>query len=128
MNRYVHFKFAHVQKLECREWHERSLERRRLKLMHMWQLRTMTDKDRLFTDGTIKSRTVGEFVSGKGHCIMTLISARDSAHDFFVKACVAVVVPSLQKWLHEVFLTMLMEQQTVTNPAVIHGLCATTKH
>ena len=25
-------------------------------------------------------------------------------------------------------LTVLMEQQTVTNPAVIHGLCAMTKH
>ena len=25
-------------------------------------------------------------------------------------------------------LTMLMEQKTVTNPAVMHGLCAMTKH
>ena len=32
----------------------------------MW-LRTMTDKARLLTDGTIKSRTVVEFTSGKGH-------------------------------------------------------------
>ena len=29
--------------------------------------------------------------------------------------------------LHEVLLTTLMEQQTVTNSAVIHGLCAMTK-
>jgi len=28
--------------------------------------------------------------------------------------------------LHKVLLTTLMEQQTVTNPAVIHGLCAMT--
>jgi len=29
---------------------------------------------------------------------------------------------------HKVLLTMLMEQQTVTNPAVILDLCAMTKH
>ena len=61
---------------------------------------------------------------------MTLISARDSAHDFIVKfspsVCVAVV--AAEKWLHEVLLTMLMEQETVTNPAVIRGLCAMTDH
>ena len=33
-----------------------------------------------------------------------------------------------EKWMHEVLLTMPMEQQAVTNPAVIHGLCAMTKH
>ena len=31
-----------------------------------------------------------------------------------------------KKWLHEVLLTTFMEQQTVTNSAVIHGLCAMT--
>ena len=46
---------------------ERSLERRRLKLMYAWQLLTMIDKDRLLTDGTVKSRTVVEFASGKAH-------------------------------------------------------------
>jgi len=40
-------------------------EWRRLKLTHAWQLRTMTDKDRLLTDDTVKSRTVVEFTSGK---------------------------------------------------------------
>ena len=32
-----------------------------------------------------------------------------------------------EKWLHKVLLTMPMEQQTVTNSAVFHGLCTTTK-
>ena len=44
------------------------------------RLRTMTDKDRLLTDDTIKSCTVVEFASVKGHRIMTLISSEDSAH------------------------------------------------
>ena len=30
-------------------------------------------------------------------------------------------------WLHEVLLIVLMEQPTVTNPAVVHGLCAMTE-
>ena len=63
---------------------------------------------------------------------MTLISVRDSAHDFIVKfspSMYVAVVPSLTgKWLHKGLLTMLMEQQTVTNPAVIHDFCAMTKH
>ena len=33
---------------------------------------------------------------------------------------------SVEKWLHKV--TMLMEQQTLSNSAVICGLCAMTKH
>ena len=59
---------------------------------------------------------------------MTLISARDSAHDFIVKFSPSMgvaIVASLT--VHEVLLTMLIEQQTVKNPAVIHGLCAMTK-
>ena len=48
-------------------WCERSLEQRQLKLMHTWQLRTVTDKGRLLTDGTVKSRTVVGFTAGKGH-------------------------------------------------------------
>ena len=32
----------------------------------MW-LQAMTDKGRLLTDGTVKSRIVVEFASGKGH-------------------------------------------------------------
>ena len=64
---------------------------------------------------------------------MTLISVRDSAHDFIVKfsprMCVAVVSSLTGKWMHKGLLTMLMEQQTVTNPpAVIHDFCAMTKH
>ena len=64
---------------------------------------------------------------------MTLISARDSARDFTVKfspsGCVAVVASLTGEMrLHKVLLTMVMEQQIVTNPAVIHGLCAMTKH
>ena len=31
------------------------------------RLRTMTDKGRLLTDGTVKSRTVVAFALGKGH-------------------------------------------------------------
>ena len=31
-------------------------------------------------------------------------------------------------WLYEVVVTTVMEQQTVTNPAVMHGLCAITQH
>ena len=34
--------------------------------MKVW-LRTMTDKGRLLTDGTVKSHTVVEFALGKGH-------------------------------------------------------------
>ena len=54
-------------------------------------------------------------------CITILISARDSAHDLtllwsLVQASAYSVVASLT--LHKVLLTMLMEQQTVTNPAV----------
>ena len=50
------------------------------------QLQTMTDKGRLLTDGTVKSRTEVEFASGKamGNEMM-LISARDSGRDFIVK-------------------------------------------
>ena len=64
---------------------------------------------------------------------MTLISTRVSACDFVVKfsisVCIAVVAYLTgEKWLHNVLLTLSMEQQTVTNPAVIHGLCAMTKH
>ena len=58
---------------------------------------------------------------------MTLISARDSAHDFIVKFSPSVHVCSVVGFLtaemaaQTVLLTMLMEQQTVTNPAIIHG-------
>ena len=48
-------------------WCERNLEQKRLKLMHTWQLGTMTDKGRLLTDDTVKSRTVVGFTSGKGY-------------------------------------------------------------
>ena len=55
-----------------------------------------------------------------------------SAHDFIVKfspsVCVAIVASLTDKMAARSFVTMLMEQQTVTNPAVIHGLCAMTKH
>ena len=47
---------------------------RRLKLMHAWQLQTVTDKGSLFTDSTIKSHTVVEFTSGKGYAKSTLIA------------------------------------------------------
>ena len=96
------------------------------------QLRTMTDKGRLLTDGTVKSCTSVEFASGiRAMHIMTLISTRHSAHDLIVKlspSLYVVVVASLtgKTWLREVLLTM--EQQTVTNPAVINDLCAMTKH
>ena len=63
---------------------------------------------------------------------MTLRCARDSAHDFIMKfspsMCVATICGEVEKWLHKVLLTLLMEQQTLTNPAVINGLCAMTKH
>ena len=56
---------------------------------------------------------------------MTLISARDLAHDFIVKLSPSVCVAyssffdwRLNLWLHEVLLTVLMEQQTVINPKV----------
>ena len=43
--------------------------------------------------------------------------------------CVAVVASWTGEMAAKVLLiiTMLIEQQTVTNPAVIHGLCAMTK-
>ena len=53
-------------------------------------------------------------------------------HDFIVKhspsVCVAIVASLTGELADEVLLTMLMEQQTVTNPAVIHGFRAMTKH
>ena len=55
---------------------------------------------------------------------MTLISARDSAHDFIVKLSPSMCIASsfldrrLNLWLHKVLLTVFMEQQTVTNPKV----------
>ena len=57
---------------------------------------------------------------------MHIISARHSAHDLIVKlspSLYVVVVASLtgQTWPHKVLLTM--EQQTVTNPAVINDVC-----
>ena len=64
-DRYIHFKFAHVLKLKrssaCLRARERSLEQRSLKLMHAWELWTMTNMGRLLTDGTVKSCTVVEF-------------------------------------------------------------------
>ena len=63
---------------------------------------------------------------------MTLISARGSAHDFIVKfspsVCVAVVASLTGEMAARSLLTMLMEQQTVTNPAVFCGLCAMINH
>ena len=57
---------------------------------------------------------------------MTLISARVSACDFVVKfspsVCVAVVTREMAA--RSFAYHMLMKQQTVTNPTVIHGLCA----
>ena len=75
----------------------------------------MTDKARLLTDDNVKSRTVVEFASGKGHSyLMTLISSEDSAHDFIVKfspsMCTFVVASFTREWLYKVLLTMLMEQ------------------
>ena len=41
--------------------------------------------------------------------------------------CVALVASLTEEMAqHEVLLTTLMEQQTVTNSAVIHGLCTMT--
>ena len=75
----------------------------------------MTDKDRLLTDDTIKSRTVVEFASGKGHSyLMTLISSEDSAHDFIVKfspsVCAAVVASLTGEEPAWNFAYQLMEQ------------------
>jgi len=45
---------------------------------------------------------------------------------FSKSVCVALVASLTEEMAqHEVLLTMLMEHQTVTNSAVIHGLCAT---
>ena len=80
----------------------------------------MTDKDRLLTDDTVKTRRVVEFASGKGRCIMTLLSSEDSGHDFIVKfgpsVCVAVELPRQETWLYEV-----AYHAHGTNTAVIHG-------
>ena len=76
------------------------------------RLQTMTDKGRLLTGGSVKSRTV--------------ISARVSLCDFVVKfsrsMCVAVVTGEMAA--RSFAYHMLIKQQTVTNPTVIHGLCA----
>ena len=57
---------------------------------------------------------------------MTLISARDSAHGFIVKfspsVCVAIVASLTGEMVAH------MEQQTVTNPAVVCTLSTMTKH
>ena len=57
------------------------------------------------------------------------MTARDSTHDFIVKYSPSVCITVVASMTAErVLLTMLMEQQTETNPAAIHGLCAMTKH
>ena len=126
---------------------ERNLEWRRLKLMYAWQLRTMTGKGRLLTDGTNYARW---FRLLQVRAVHNWHSYRFSSYDFSVKfsPCVCVVVVAAltgemtticqhvwspisgennTAWLHQVLLTTLMEQQTVTNPAVMHDLCAMTK-
>ena len=64
---------------------------------------------------------------------MTLISARDSAHGLIVMFMVQVQAvcscSSFLDWRNgftKFLLTMLMEKQTVTNPAIVCGLCAST--
>ena len=42
--------------------------------------------------------------------------------------CVAIVASLTGEMAAKVLLTILIEQQIVTNPAVIHGLCAMTKY
>ena len=81
-------------------------------------LNVTADHDRqgqVATDDNVKSHTVVEFASGKGHSyLMTLISSEDSAHDFIVKfspsMCTFVVASFTREWLYKVLPTMLMEQ------------------
>ena len=47
---------------------------------------------------------------------------------FSPSVCVAVVASLTGEMAAQVVLIMLIEQHTVTNPAVIRGLCAITKH
>ena len=68
LNEWIHtFQVCTHVKARAQRRHEKmmNLEQRRLKLTHAWQLRTMTDKGRLLTGGTVKSHTVVEFTSGK---------------------------------------------------------------
>ena len=57
---------------------------------------------------------------------------KHQTHDLIVKFSpnmgVAVVASLTKKCLYNVLHTMLIEQQTVTSPAVIHGLCAVRKY
>ena len=62
---------------------------------------------------------------------MTLISARDLAHDFIVKFSPSMgvaVVASLTCEMAVRSFAYHAHGTAVTNPAVIHDLCATTKH
>ena len=54
---------------------------------------------------------------------MTLISTGDSAHDFIVKLIKCSVVASLTGEI----VAYHAHGTAVTNPAVVHGLCAMTK-
>ena len=86
----------------------------------------MTDKGRLLTDGTVKSHTVVEFASGKGHA---LISARDSPYDFIVKfspsMCVAIVASLTGEMAAQSF---AYHAHGTADSDKSQGLCAMTKH
>ena len=72
----------------------------------------MTDKDRLLTDDTVKSRTVLEFASGKGHAYHNThkISTEHSAHDFIVKFSPKVLLTCSWNKLN-LLLSMAMTKQ-----------------
>ena len=54
-------KFAHMLKQIHVQWTNSTWR------IYWKRLLTMTDKGRLLIDGTVKSRTIVEFASGKGH-------------------------------------------------------------
>ena len=86
----------------------------------------MTDKGRLLTDGIIKSHTVVEFTSGKGHA---LISTRDSVYDFIVKfspsVCVALVASLTREMAVQSF---AYHAHGTADSDKSQGLCAITKN
>jgi len=58
---------------------------------------------------------------------MTLISAKDSPHDFISPSMCIAIVASLTREMAARSFAYHAHGTTVTNPTLIHGLCAMTK-
>ena len=86
----------------------------------------MTDKGRLLTDSSYKSRTVIEFASGKA-MQNALISVRNSAHHFSVKFSESVCVVSVASLTEEMAArSIAYHAHGTTDGDKFYCLCAMT--